>query len=84
MAAERGLILVDTKYEFGTDADGNILIWRMRSTPPTAAATGSPLAMRPAFAAGTRPPSFDKDVIRAWVAARCDPYNDPIPEIPPR
>lgn len=31
---------------------------------------------------GTRPPSFDKDVIRAWVAARCDPYKDPIPEIP--
>ena len=38
----------------------------MRFTPPTAA----------------RPPSFDKDVIRSWVAARCDPYNDPIPEIP--
>ena len=32
---------------------------------------------------GTRPPSFDKDVIRSWVVARCDPYNDPIPEIPP-
>ena len=37
-----------------------------------------------AFAAGTRPPSFDKDVIRAWVVARCDPYKDPIPEIPRR
>ncbi|NCO17575.1 MAG: phosphoribosylaminoimidazolesuccinocarboxamide synthase, partial [Alphaproteobacteria bacterium] len=35
-----------------------------------------------AFADGTRPPSFDKDVIRSWVAARCDPYHDPIPEIP--
>ena len=35
-----------------------------------------------AFAAGTRPPSFDKDVIRSWVAARCDPYKDPIPAIP--
>ena len=31
---------------------------------------------------GTRPPSFDKDVIRSWVGARCDPYKDPIPEIP--
>ena len=31
---------------------------------------------------GSRPPSFDKDVIRAWVAARCDPYQDDIPEIP--
>ena len=26
--------------------------------------------------------SFDKDFVRAWVAARCDPYKDPIPEIP--
>ncbi|TMV45684.1 phosphoribosylaminoimidazolesuccinocarboxamide synthase, partial [Thioclava sp. BHET1] len=30
----------------------------------------------------SRPPSFDKDFIRAWVAARCDPYSDPSPEIP--
>ena len=35
------------------------------------------------LAAGERPDSFDKDVIRAWVAARCDPYKDDIPEIPP-
>ena len=35
-----------------------------------------------ALANGTRPPSFDKDVIRAWVVARCDPYKDPVPEIP--
>ena len=35
-----------------------------------------------AFSNGTRPPSFDKDVIRTWVDARCDPYHDPIPDIP--
>src|ERR1700758_2872989 len=35
------------------------------------------------LAAGERPDSFDKDVIRAWVAARCDPYKDDVPEIPP-
>jgi phosphoribosylaminoimidazole-succinocarboxamide synthase len=34
------------------------------------------------FAAGTRPASFDKDFVRAWVAERCDPYKDEIPEIP--
>ena len=34
------------------------------------------------FAAGEPPESFDKDFVRAWVAARCDPYKDPIPEIP--
>ena len=35
------------------------------------------------FSAGLRPDSFDKDVVRAWVSQRCDPYTDPIPEIPP-
>jgi phosphoribosylaminoimidazole-succinocarboxamide synthase len=34
------------------------------------------------FEAGERPDSFDKDFVRSWVAARCDPYVDPIPEIP--
>ena len=81
MAAERGLILCDTKYEFGTDAAGNILIADEIHTPDSSRywlASG----YEAAFSAGTRPPSFDKDVIRAWVAARCDPYIDPIPDIP--
>ncbi|MFN3822646.1 MAG: phosphoribosylaminoimidazolesuccinocarboxamide synthase [Pseudorhodobacter sp.] len=81
MAAERGLILVDTKYEFGTDADGTILLADEVHTPDSSRywlAEGYAAA----FEAGTRPPSFDKDVIRAWVAARCNPYTDPIPEIP--
>ena len=39
-------------------------------------------AARLLFAAGKRPKSFDKDFIRAWVVERCDPYKDPIPEIP--
>ena len=81
MAAERGLILVDTKYEFGTDAGGNILLADEIHTPDSSRywiADG----YEAAFAAGTRPPSFDKDVIRSWVVQRCDPYKDPIPEIP--
>lgn len=82
MAAERGLILVDTKYEFGTDAAGNILLADEIHTPDSSRywlASG----YRQAFENGTRPPSFDKDVIRSWVAARCDPYKDDIPTIPP-
>jgi phosphoribosylaminoimidazole-succinocarboxamide synthase len=81
MAAERGLILVDTKYEFGVDADGTILLADEIHTPDSSRywlASGYGAA----FAAGTRPPSFDKDVIRSWVAARCDPYTDDIPDIP--
>jgi phosphoribosylaminoimidazole-succinocarboxamide synthase len=81
MAAERGLILVDTKYEFGLDVDGTLLLADEIHTPDSSRywlADG----YEAAFANGTRPPSFDKDVIRSWVAARCDPYVDAIPEIP--
>ncbi|WP_444667213.1 phosphoribosylaminoimidazolesuccinocarboxamide synthase [Cereibacter changlensis] len=81
MAAERGLILVDTKYEFGIDEAGTILIADEIHTPDSSRywlASG----YEQAFRDGARPPSFDKDVIRSWVAARCDPYTDDIPEIP--
>ncbi len=81
MAAARGLILADTKYEFGLDADGDLYLADEIHTPDSSRywlAGGYEAAL----AAGTRPPSFDKDVIRAWVAARCDPYTDAIPEIP--
>ena len=81
IAAERGLILVDTKYEFGTDQNGKVLIADEIHTPDSSRywiASG----YEAAFERGTRPPSFDKDVIRSWVAARCDPYHDPLPEIP--
>jgi len=81
MAADRGLILADTKYEFGTDADGQIVLADEIHTPDSSRYWRA--ASFPArFAAGERPESFDKDFVRNWVAARCDPYHDPIPEIP--
>ncbi len=81
VAAARGLILADTKYEFGTDAEGRIVLADEIHTPDSSRwwkAEGYARALE----AGTRPPSFDKDVIRAWVAARCDPYREPVPPIP--
>ena len=81
MAARRGLILADTKYEFGIDADGNLLLADEIHTPDSSRywmADSYPAR----FEAGKRPESFDKDFIRSWVVERCDPYSDPIPEIP--
>jgi phosphoribosylaminoimidazole-succinocarboxamide synthase len=81
LAAERGLILVDTKYEFGLDRDGKILLADEIHTPDSSRywfAESYPQR----FAAGEPPDSFDKDFLRRWVAARCDPYRDPIPPIP--
>ncbi len=81
MAAERGLILVDTKYEFGVDAEGRILLADEIHTPDSSR-YWLQSGYEAAFVSGERPPSFDKDVIRSWVVARCDPYHDAIPEIP--
>ena len=81
MAAARGLILVDTKYEFGRDHAGNILLADEIHTPDSSRYWLTS-GYDHAFQTGTRPPSFDKDVIRSWVAARCNPYTDPIPDIP--
>ena len=81
LAAERGLILADTKYEFGVDAEGRIVLADEIHTPDSSRYWKQ--ASFPArFAAGERPESFDKDFVRSWVAARCDPYADAIPEIP--
>lgn len=81
LAAERGLILADTKYEFGTDAQGRIVLADEIHTPDSSRywKAGSYQAR---FEAGEKPESFDKDFVRNWVAARCDPYHDDIPEIP--
>jgi phosphoribosylaminoimidazole-succinocarboxamide synthase len=80
-AAKRGLILVDTKYEFGTDRDGRILLADEIHTPDSSRYWfAESYAER--FAAGEMPDSFDKDFLRRWVAARVDPYRDPIPPIP--
>ncbi|HEY7665270.1 MAG TPA: phosphoribosylaminoimidazolesuccinocarboxamide synthase [Xanthobacteraceae bacterium] len=80
-AARQGLILVDTKYEFGFDEHGAIVLADEVHTPDSsrywlAASYGE------RFAAGTPPETLDKDFIRRWVAARCDPYREPIPTIP--
>jgi phosphoribosylaminoimidazole-succinocarboxamide synthase len=81
IAAQRGLILVDTKYEFGTDGNGKIILADEIHTPDSSRYWIA-ASYEQRFAAGERPESFDKDFVRAWVAARCDPYTDPIPEIP--
>lgn len=81
IAAKRGLILVDTKYEFGFDKDGNIILADEIHTPDSSRYWFlESYAER--FEKGEKPESFDKDVVRNWVNARCDPYKDDIPPIP--
>jgi phosphoribosylaminoimidazole-succinocarboxamide synthase len=80
-AARQGLILVDTKYEFGFDERGAIVLADEVHTPDSSRYWVS--ATYPArFSEGKPPDTLDKDFIRRWVAERCDPYRDPVPEIP--
>jgi phosphoribosylaminoimidazole-succinocarboxamide synthase len=80
-ADQRGLILVDTKYEFGFDRTGQIVLADEIHTPDSSRYwIRESYARR--FAAGEPPESLDKDFVRRWVSERCDPYRDPIPEIP--
>jgi phosphoribosylaminoimidazole-succinocarboxamide synthase len=81
LAAERGLILVDTKYEFGTDENVTFSLAYEIHTPDSSRYWIAE-TYQESFEKGERPQSFDKDFVRAWVAERCDPYVDPIPEIP--
>jgi len=81
LAASRGLILVDTKYEFGLDAEGNIILADEIHTPDSSRYWFAE-TYQDRFEAGERPESFDKDFIRSWVTARCNPYKDDVPAIP--
>ncbi len=81
IAAANGLILVDTKYEFGVDEAGRITLADEIHTPDSSRYwLASSYAER--FEAGLDPESLDKDFLRRWIGSRCDPYREPIPPIP--
>jgi phosphoribosylaminoimidazole-succinocarboxamide synthase len=80
-ARERGLILVDTKYEFGFDPKGEIVLADEIHTPDSSRYWYAENYQQ-RYEAGEAPQSFDKDFVRNWVTQRCDPYREPIPELP--
>jgi phosphoribosylaminoimidazole-succinocarboxamide synthase len=78
---ERGLILVDTKYEFGKDEDGTIVVIDEIHTPDSSRFWfEDSYAAR--FAEGKDPESFDKEYVRRWLAERGFKGDGPIPDIP--
>jgi len=81
IAAQNGLILVDTKYEFGLDENGVVTIADEIHTPDSSRYwIASSYADR--LAQVKEPESLDKEFLRLWIAERCDPYKDAIPNIP--
>lgn len=82
LAAERGLILVDTKYEFGKDADGTIRLIDEVNTPDSSRYWLAS-SYEDRIAAGLEPENIDKEFLRLWFRSNCDPYKDEtLPEAP--
>ena len=82
-AAKRGLILVDTKYEFGKDADGNVVLIDEIHTPDSSRYWIAD-TYKERLAAGREPDMIDKEFFRLWFRERCDPYKDKVlPDAPP-
>lgn len=81
IAQKNGLILADTKYEFGRTSDGQIVVADEVHTPDSSRYwIASSYAER--LEAGLSPQTLDKDMIRRWLVERCDPYKDDLPVIP--
>lgn len=81
LAADRGLILVDTKYEFGIDRSGHLKLADEVHTPDSSRYWLAD-SYDARFAAGQDPEPLDKDFLRRWVRSVCDPYRETVPVIP--
>lgn len=74
IADARGLILADTKFEFGTDADGTITL-----ADEVLTSDSSRYWDTEAWTAGDRKNSFDKQVVRDWLSQHWDGTGTPPP-----
>ena len=76
-AAERGVILADTKFEFGRDAAGTLTVGDEVLTPDS-----SRFWPADGYAPGRSQPSFDKQYVRDWASSTGWDKRPPAPEIP--
>lgn len=82
ISKQHGLILVDTKYEFGRDLDGNIIVIDEIHTPDSSRYWLAN-SYEERIAQGQEPENIDKEFVRLWFAKHCDPYKDEVlPQAP--
>jgi phosphoribosylaminoimidazole-succinocarboxamide synthase len=81
LAAQRGLILVDTKYEFGQDDNGNLVLVDEIHTPDSSR-YWKRASYEERFIAGQEPESLDKEFLRIWLKEHGFVYDRKAPEIP--
>lgn len=82
IAAQKGIIIADTKFEFGLDADGTLTLMDEVLTPDS-----SRFWPAESYQEGINPPSFDKQFVRDWLEqVRIDgkPWSKtpPAPRVP--
>ncbi len=76
-ALTKGIIIADTKFEFGLDEDGTLTLMDEVLTPDS-----SRFWPADEYAEGTNPPSFDKQIIRNWLENSGWNKQAPAPEVP--
>lgn len=82
VALKNNLILVDTKYEMGKDAEGNIVLVDELHTPDSSRYWLAD-SYEKNFSKNLEPEYIDKEFLRLWFKDHCDPYNDKVlPEAP--
>ncbi|MGH8427886.1 MAG: phosphoribosylaminoimidazolesuccinocarboxamide synthase [Gammaproteobacteria bacterium] len=77
-ARERGILIADTKFEFGLDADGTLTLIDEALTPDS-----SRFWPADSWRPGASPPSFDKQYVRDWLEASGWNKRPPAPRLPP-
>ncbi len=76
-AASRGIIIADTKFEFGLDRDGRLTLMDEVLTPDS-----SRFWPEESYAPGTSPPSYDKQFVRDYLETLDWDKRPPPPPIP--
>jgi len=76
-ALERGIIIADTKFEFGTDTDGKLVLIDEVLTPDS-----SRFWPADSYQVGISPPSFDKQYVRDYLETLDWDKTDPGPSLP--
>lgn len=76
-AGTRGILIADTKFEFGTDDEGRLFLIDEALTPDS-----SRFWPRDQYRVGVNPPSFDKQFVRDWLEAQHWTKQPPAPDLP--
>jgi phosphoribosylaminoimidazole-succinocarboxamide synthase len=77
VALKHGLLLVDTKYEFGKASDGSILLIDEVHTPDSSRYWIA-ASYEERQSQGMEPENIDKEFLRLWFRNNCDPYHDKV------